>query len=126
MAKIKSKVILYLAIIMLIAFVALNNIEWKSESQQLFSSSSPIGVFNGVPPKVTPILVSPNQILSATRDASAETTMLRYVVQNGDTLDSIAVQFNTSVNILAEANSINKTNPIYVGQELKIVVRESN
>ncbi|MEZ4672124.1 MAG: LysM peptidoglycan-binding domain-containing protein [Anaerolineae bacterium] len=73
-----------------------------------------------VPP--TQQFASPNQSLSATRDANAATTVLRYTVARGDTLASIARRFNTSVSTLATANSITNINRINVGQVLRIVV----
>jgi LysM repeat protein len=41
-------------------------------------------------------------------------------VQSGDTLSAIATQFNTTVAVLAELNSLNDPNQISVGQVLKL------
>ena len=43
-----------------------------------------------------------------------------YVVQPGDTLSAIAVQFGTTVDAIAQANGISDPSYIYVGQELQI------
>jgi LysM repeat protein len=43
-----------------------------------------------------------------------------YVVQNGDTLFSIALRFNVRVNAIAQANNISNINLIYQGQTLII------
>lgn len=80
-------------------------------------------IYSTPPPPPTRVLVSPNQILSATRDANAQTTVLRYTVQAGDTFESIAALYNTSAAVLAEANGFNIDEPLRVGMELKIVLR---
>lgn len=74
-------------------------------------------------PQPTQAFASPNQILSATRDANADTTLLRYTVQEGDTLESIAAQYHTRASLLAEANGFHVDEPLRIGMELKIVVR---
>jgi LysM repeat protein len=43
-----------------------------------------------------------------------------YVVQPGDTLASIAVQFGTTAWAIANANNLPNVNIIYVGQTLRI------
>jgi LysM repeat protein len=43
-----------------------------------------------------------------------------YVVQEGDTLSSIAVQFGTTAWAIAYANNLPNVNMIYVGQTLRI------
>lgn len=51
--------------------------------------------------------------------------MQRYVVRPGDTLTSIAQQFNTTVAAIVEANNIQNPNIIFVGQILLIPVKET-
>lgn len=77
-------------------------------------------------PGGTTQFASPNQSLSATRDANAATTILRYTVVRGDTLASIARRYNTSIAALAQANGITNVNQIRVGQILRIVVVGNN
>lgn len=55
---------------------------------------------------------------TATQSAPVENTT--YVVQPGDTLFKIAVRFHVTVARLAQANGINNTNLVYVGQRLVI------
>ena len=43
-----------------------------------------------------------------------------HIVKAGETLTSIAKQYNTTVNVIAELNNIKNVNLIYVGQELII------
>jgi murein DD-endopeptidase MepM/ murein hydrolase activator NlpD len=43
-----------------------------------------------------------------------------YVVKSGDTLSTIAFEFDTSVAAIANANSISNPNRIFIGQELMI------
>ena len=80
-------------------------------------------VYSTQPPSPTAVLVSPNQILSATRDANADTTVIRYTVQAGDTFESIARLYNTSAAALAEANGFHIDEPLHEGMEIKIVIR---
>jgi LysM repeat protein len=53
---------------------------------------------------------------ATTSQASGQT----YVVQVGDTLSSIAVQFGTTAYAIAYANNLPNVNFIYVGQTLLI------
>jgi len=43
-----------------------------------------------------------------------------YIVQNGDTLLSIAIAFDTTTEALISANNLNNPNMLYVGQALKV------
>jgi GH25 family lysozyme M1 (1,4-beta-N-acetylmuramidase) len=47
-------------------------------------------------------------------------TVVSYTIRKGDTLSSIAKQFKTTVNALAQYNRIADVNKIYVGQTIKI------
>ena len=80
-------------------------------------------VYSTQPPQPTDMLVSPNQILSATRDANADTTVISYIVQAGDSFESIARLYNTSAAALAEANGFNIDEPLREGMKIKIVIR---
>ena len=53
-------------------------------------------------------------------DTQAETTQTTYEVTSGDTLFSIAQQFDTSVAALLEANNLDNSAVIFVGQTLTI------
>lgn len=117
-----KKAILYVSVLVLTTLSVLFVILTEMAPQRVLISSTSVST---LPPRATRIFASPNQILSATRDASADTTLLRYVVKEGDTLDRIADHFYTSAIALAEANKITEDNPIQVGQELKIVVRDN-
>jgi LysM repeat protein len=48
-------------------------------------------------------------------------TETRYTVQQGDTLTDIALRYDTSVEVLVQANGLASADTIYVGQSLKIV-----
>lgn len=69
------------------------------------------------PPEETPAPTEAVPTPQPTAPPVGETT---YVVQSGDTLFTIAVQFGTTVDVIAEANGITDTETIYVGQELVI------
>ena len=45
-----------------------------------------------------------------------------HTVQRGETLTSIALQYGSTVNRIAEANNIKNVNLIRVGQQLKIPI----
>lgn len=81
---------------------------------------------SSVSPTATFQFASPNQNLSATRNANAATTLLSYTIVRGDTLASIARRFGTTVAALVQANGITNINRIAVGRVLKIVVVDSN
>lgn len=58
-------------------------------------------------------------LIVPTSDPS-DTTMQIYVVQYGDTLSQIALEYGTTVENLASINNIQNVNLIYVGQIIKI------
>ncbi|AEJ42885.1 LysM peptidoglycan-binding domain-containing protein [Alicyclobacillus acidocaldarius] len=47
-------------------------------------------------------------------------TVVKYIVQPGDTLGNIAVKYDTTVSAIVRANGIKNPNMIYPGQVLKI------
>jgi len=64
--------------------------------------------------------------ISATPTAQPSTTLVlpveaTYTVREGDTLGQIALQFDTSVEALMQANNLTSSELIFVGQTLKIV-----
>ena len=71
-----------------------------------------------------PIMVTP-QILGALMDASdyewTQKEITEYVVQDGDTLSSIAKKFNISLNTLLWANDLNSSSLLKLGQTLVIL-----
>ena len=66
---------------------------------------------------VLALLLIPVTAMVAAEPAQQTTT---YVVQYGDTLYSIALRFNTTVQAIAQANNIANPNLIYAGQTLVI------
>jgi len=71
-----------------------------------------------------PIMVTP-QVLGALVEASdydwAQKEITEYVVENGDTLSSIAVKFNISLNTLLWANDLSSSSLLKLGQTLVIL-----
>jgi len=67
-----------------------------------------------------------NEETTRTASVSEHMHTLTYVVRSGDTLSSIAIRFNTTVNELVELNSISNLNLIYPGQVLKIETSASS
>lgn len=58
--------------------------------------------------------------LATAAGAQSEVIYPTYVVQTGDTLFSIAIRFNTTLNEIVEANQISDPNALNIGTELKI------
>jgi len=71
-----------------------------------------------------PIMVTP-QVLGALVEASdyewTQREITEYAVQSGDTLSSIAKQFNISLNTLLWANNLNSSSLLKLGQKLVIL-----
>lgn len=66
-----------------------------------------------------PNIIYPNQTIKLTR-ASDRTEFIRYTVERGDTLTSIATKFDKSISEIVKDNNISDPNVIYTGQELAI------
>ena len=60
------------------------------------------------------------EILSVTGTLFSQSSGTLYIVQSGDTLNSIAAQYGTTTAALASLNGISNPNMIYVGQTLKV------
>lgn len=78
------------------------------------------------PPLIINISPAPTENLAATTTAFALETVPTeqprglYVVREGDTLETIAIAFNTSVDEITVTNKISDANTIYIGQQLVI------
>lgn len=68
---------------------------------------------------IAPITTSTAPLTTTTTDRAAGQPLV-YSVQEGDTLGSIAQNFNTTVELLVEVNNIDDPNNLFVGQELII------
>ena len=66
------------------------------------------------------VLKIPTDSRGNTAAPSTRQYMITYIVQNGDTLSSIAAKFNTTVQSIVSINNISNPNLIYTGQILKI------
>jgi GH25 family lysozyme M1 (1,4-beta-N-acetylmuramidase)/LysM repeat protein len=67
--------------------------------------------------------ISVGQVLkipTSTTTTSTTSTTKTYTVKSGDTLSSIAKEYNTTVAAITKANGITNANKIYVGQVLKL------
>lgn len=69
---------------------------------------------------VQPTAVPPTGVPPTTVPPTAPPTQTTYIVQPGDTLNSIARRFNTTTAAIAQANGIVNPNLIFVGQRLII------
>jgi LysM repeat protein len=63
----------------------------------------------------------PTSTPTATSTATPTSTPVIYVVQSGDTLLSIAIEYSTTVDALLQANDLDEREMIYSGQELIVV-----
>jgi hypothetical protein len=59
-------------------------------------------------------------LVGSIQGVAAQSCSTQYKVQSGDTLSSIAVKYNTTVEAIAAANSLTSPYQIYVGQTLCI------
>jgi LysM repeat protein len=66
------------------------------------------------------------EAIVATPTPSAPPVEISYTVREGDTLSGIALQFDTTVEAVMEANDLSSAHYIFVGQELKIVTTNPN
>lgn len=66
------------------------------------------------------LIYAGNTLIIPTSSSSDSSLNTYYVVQQGDTLSQIALDYNTSVSALAYLNNIKNVNLIYIGQVLTI------
>ncbi|MFW6115495.1 MAG: LysM peptidoglycan-binding domain-containing protein [Chloroflexota bacterium] len=71
-------------------------------------------------PEVATETPAPTEAVPTPQPTAPPEEETTYVVQSGDTLFTIAVQFGTTVDVIADANDITDPETIYVGQELII------
>lgn len=76
---------------------------------------------NPTPTATTTSTASPTSAPTATATPTLTPTPVIYVVQSGDTLLSIALEYGTTVDALLQANGLDERQMIYPGQELVIV-----
>jgi len=99
------------------SFIAPGNKVKESPDLSLIQQNSLVAVS-------PPIMVTP-QVLGALMDASdyewTQRAIQEYVVQPGDTLSSIAKQFNISLNTLLWANDLTSSSLLKLGQKLVIL-----
>lgn len=71
-----------------------------------------------------PNLIYPGQVIKIYTNSKpfshANSLVIDYIVKPGDTLSQIAQNYNTTVNVLAQANNIQNPDLIYPGQVIKI------
>ncbi len=78
------------------------------------------------PPLTVNITPAPTEDISGTKTAFALRTAPTeqpeglYIIREGDTLESIALAFNTTVDEITMTNKISNANVIYIGQPLII------
>jgi LysM repeat protein len=68
----------------------------------------------------TPVATSMPAPTSAAQPGQPASGYITHVVQPGETLNSIAARYGTTVQAISQANNITNPNQIYAGQKLKI------
>lgn len=76
------------------------------------------GTATRAPDVLLVVTSKPGQLMPPT--AGPTRTPERYIVREGDTLSSIALAFNVSVEAIAAANGIEQSGMLFIGQELAI------
>jgi|WetSurMetagenome_2_1015567.scaffolds.fasta_scaffold190804_1 hypothetical protein len=99
-----------------LAVVTFAFIAWQSMSGSL--SSYP------TVPGTIPFIPTPSTQYTATNTLQNDCKYVQYIIQQGDTLESIAQQFSTSKEAIVSENGL-PTNEIHVSQEISIPFCES-
>ena len=70
-------------------------------------------------------LIYTGQRLIIPVDKNTQSNYITYTVKYGDTLSKIAQKYGTTVNNIANLNNIKNVNLIYIGQKLKIIIKDN-
>lgn len=70
-------------------------------------------------------LIYTGQRLIIPVDKNIQSSYITYTVKYGDTLSKIAQKYGTTVNNIANLNNIKNVNLIYIGQKLKITIKDN-
>lgn len=92
-------------------------------SQSLASGGRVAAAQNGEVARITPVAATPGAPASIPT-ATAPIMPEFHVVQAGESLTAIATKYNTTVETLAELNTIENPNAIQVGQRLRLIPEE--
>jgi LysM repeat protein len=85
------------------------------------ATDTPMLTTNPTPTATTTSTATPTPTPTVTSTATPTPTPVIYVVQSGDTLLSIAIEYGTTVDALLQANDLDERQMIYTGQELVVV-----
>jgi len=118
---------LVVALLVIAALVALGVTRpWQHPDQNEVAAVTPPGTdvptptTNLTPTATTTSTATPTSTLTATSTATSTPTPVIYVVQSGDTLLSIAIEYGITVEALLQANDLDERQMIYTGQKLVI------
>lgn len=113
---------LVIALLVIAALVALGVIRpWQRADQNEVAAVTPTVTETPTPTATTTSTATPTSTPTVTPTATPIPTPVIYVVQSGDTLLSIAIEYGTTVDALLQANDLDERQMIYPGQELAIV-----
>ena len=113
---------LVIALLVIAALVALGVTRpWQHADQNEVAAVTPTLTETPTPMPTTTSTATPISTPTATSTVTPTPTPVIYVVQSGDTLLSIAIEYGTTVDALLQANDLDEREMIYPGQELVIV-----
>lgn len=113
---------LVLILLTIVALVALGVTRpWQHVDQGEVAVITPTVTDTPTPTTTATNTATSTSTPTATNTAPPTPTPVIYVVQSGDTLLSIAIEHDTTVDALLQANDLDKREMIYPGQELVIV-----
>lgn len=113
---------LVIALLVIAALVALGVIRpWQHQKVATVTpTATDTPMLSPTPTATRTSTAPPTSTPTATSTATPTPTPVIYVVQSGDTLLSIAIEYGTTVDALLQANDLDERQMIYTGQELVI------
>lgn len=113
---------LVIALLVIAALIALGVTRpWQHADQNEVAAVTPTVTDTPTLTATTTSTATPTSTPTATSTATPTSTPVIYVVQPGDTLLAIAIEYGTTVDALLQANDLDEREMIYPGQELVVV-----
>jgi LysM repeat protein len=122
----RAHVPLVVALLIIAALVALGVTRpWQHADQNevaaVTSAATDRPTFTLTPAAAKTSTATPTSTPTVTSTPTLTPTPVIYVVQSGDTLLDIAIEYSTTVEVLLQANDLDEREMIYPGQELVVV-----
>jgi len=114
---------LVVALLVIAALVALGVTRLRQRTDQdEVAAVTPAATDTPTPTATSTSTATPTSSPTVTSTATPTPTPVIYVVQSGDTLLAIALEYGTTVEALLQANDLDERQMIYTGQELVIAM----